>query len=151
MTTINLVNSPEEKFLRTVCTEVSDFDDTLKTQISQLMEVANAHRSECAGLSMNQIWKLDGPIPRVFIIQAETGWEIFINPKIVRSWNKTVKDFEGCLSVPKVLVKKERARHIRVEFVDSNFNKVEMELYDFAARVFQHELDHLDGKTFLDE
>lgn len=151
MTTINLVNSPEEKFLRTTCTEVTDFGEVLKTQISHLMEVANEHRSECAGLSMNQIWKLDGAIPRVFITQADFEWEIFINPKITRSWNKTIKEFEGCLSVPKVLVKKERARHIRVEYIDKNFNKAETELYDFAARVFQHELDHLDGKTFLDE
>lgn len=150
MNEINLINTPEEKYLRTVCTEVTEFDDPLKEQVSALMITANTHRANCAGLSMNQIWRKEGPIPRTFIIQVRYGWAIYINPEILQTWKKTVKDFEGCLSLPGVASKKERTRHIRVRYIDRNFQPVEEDMYDFSARVFQHELDHLNGKLFID-
>jgi len=73
-----------------------------------------------------------------------------INPEITAIGKEMVEDWEGCLSIPDIRGLVARARDIRVRAYDRRGERVELEAHDFAARVIQHETDHLDGVLFLD-
>lgn len=73
-----------------------------------------------------------------------------INPKIITHSSETVKDWEGCLSIPGIRGLVPRYQAIEVEYVDTQGHLHHREFTDFIARIFQHELDHLDGIVFLD-
>ncbi|WP_319420145.1 peptide deformylase [Pleurocapsa sp. FMAR1] len=73
-----------------------------------------------------------------------------INPRILNHSQETVKDWEGCLSVPNVRGLVPRYRQIEVEYT-TQVGEIKQEVFtDFIARIFQHELDHLDGILFVD-
>jgi peptide deformylase len=73
-----------------------------------------------------------------------------INPKIISHGEEIVKDWEGCLSVPGKRGLVPRYQKIEVEYTDRKGLLQHQVLTDFVARIFQHELDHLDGIVFLD-
>lgn len=73
-----------------------------------------------------------------------------INPRILHHETEIVKDWEGCLSVPNVRGLVPRYRQIKVEYT-TKLGEIKQEVFtDFLARIFQHELDHLDGILFID-
>jgi peptide deformylase len=74
---------------------------------------------------------------------------VFINPEILARDGVAVTE-EGCLSVPGFYEKVERADHIRVRALDRNGEPFEVELEGLLAVCVQHEIDHLDGKLFVD-
>lgn len=86
----------------------------------------------------------------VFVDQDPMNHEVFINPVITRSYGKQELS-EGCLSVPGVYEDRQRAEHIFVEYQDRYGMKSERELTGLEAFCVQHEIDHLDGKVFIDE
>ncbi len=73
-----------------------------------------------------------------------------INPQIINSSGEPVKGWEGCLSVPGIRGLVPRYPTIAVEYTSRDGKLHQVELTDFVARIFQHELDHLEGKVFLD-
>jgi peptide deformylase len=73
-----------------------------------------------------------------------------INPRILSHGNEVVRDWEGCLSVPDTRGLVPRSRQIEVEYTTQQGETKQEILTDFVARVFQHELDHLDGIVFTD-
>lgn len=73
-----------------------------------------------------------------------------INPEIVTMSKETKKDFEGCLSIPGYMGVVSRAKQIKVKYLDLAGKEHQKTLFDFPARIFQHELDHLDGIVYLD-
>lgn len=73
-----------------------------------------------------------------------------INPKIVSHSSQKVKDWEGCLSIPGLRGLVPRHKLISVEYIDRKGKKIKREFADFVARIFQHELDHLEGIMFMD-
>ncbi len=73
-----------------------------------------------------------------------------INPEITPVGDEVVEDWEGCLSIPDIRGRVPRAREIRLRALNRDGSRVEMTLRDFAARVAQHEADHLDGILFFD-
>ena len=73
-----------------------------------------------------------------------------INPTIVSYSQEIVKDWEGCLSIPGLRGLVPRDRAIEVEYTTIAGDRVRKIFTDFIARIFQHELDHLDGIVFLD-
>ena len=73
-----------------------------------------------------------------------------INPVIIKKSLDTEKDWEGCLSVPSLRGFLPRHKRITVEYFDRYNKKQTKEFSDFVARIFQHEIDHLDGLTFID-
>jgi peptide deformylase len=75
---------------------------------------------------------------------------VMINPHLVSHSGEVVKDWEGCLSVPGIRGWIPRYRWIEVEYTSRDGRLVRQELTDFVARIFQHELDHLNGMVFLD-
>ncbi|ETK86457.1 peptide deformylase, variant [Phytophthora nicotianae CJ01A1] len=77
-------------------------------------------------------------------------YQAVLNPEIVAMSKSTKRDFEGCLSVPGYQGIVKRAEEIRVQYQDAEGRKIQETLTDFPARVFQHELDHLNGVMYLD-
>lgn len=64
--------------------------------------------------------------------------------------DEVIKDWEGCLSVPSMRGLVPRYEHITVSYIDAKGQSHQQELTGFLARIFQHELDHLQGLTFID-
>lgn len=74
----------------------------------------------------------------------------FINPAVMPLSDDKVEDWEGCLSIPDIRGRVARFERVRVEALDRKGKPFELELEGFAARVIQHETDHLDGVLFFD-
>ena len=77
--------------------------------------------------------------------------KVFINPQIVEENGEEWAFNEGCLSIPDVREDVFRKEKIKIEYFDENFNKHTEELEGLAARVFQHEYDHIEGVLFTDK
>ncbi|MCA9471686.1 MAG: peptide deformylase [Nitrospirales bacterium] len=75
---------------------------------------------------------------------------ILVNPKMTRHSSETIEDWEGCLSLPDLRGRVPRWRSVTVEAIDRQGGTIELQAEGFFARVLQHEIDHLDGKVFVD-
>jgi peptide deformylase len=76
---------------------------------------------------------------------------VFINPIILEEEGKEWSYEEGCLSIPNIREEVLRKPNVKIEYYDENWDLYEEELDGFAARVVQHEYDHIEGKLFLDK
>jgi peptide deformylase len=81
---------------------------------------------------------------------ADTEPVAIVNPQITPVGSDIVEGWEGCLSIPEIRGQVPRAREITVRGMDRNGSPFELQVHDFAARVIQHETDHLDGVLFFD-
>lgn len=77
--------------------------------------------------------------------------KVFINPKIIQETGEQWSFNEGCLSIPEVREDVSRCERIKIEYLDADFNKVVEEYDGLAARVIQHEYDHIEGILFTDK
>ncbi|MBW1699103.1 MAG: peptide deformylase [Deltaproteobacteria bacterium] len=75
---------------------------------------------------------------------------VIINPKILSCEGETISENEGCLSVPDYRADVKRAKSVLVEGFDRDGNPLRIDAEDFLAVVLQHEIDHLNGKLFID-
>ena len=98
------------------------------------------------GLAAPQV----GVLKRIIVVQGSQGPEAYINPRVVK--RSRAKDFmeEGCLSFPDLFLQIKRPNEVEVEAVDLRGEKIKLRAKGLAARVFQHEIDHLDGILFID-
>jgi peptide deformylase len=81
---------------------------------------------------------------------AKLNAGVFFNAVYEPIGTETITDWEGCLSVPFLGGEVARAKRLRVRGLDQEGNEAELELTDFSARIFQHEIDHTDGHVYLD-
>ena len=80
------------------------------------------------------------------------NYEIYINPQIDKSDNQSIQlDEEGCLSIPGLMVARERYDKIKVRYYDINGKVNKITLDGFLSKLFQHELDHLNGQLMIDD
>lgn len=77
--------------------------------------------------------------------------KVFINPKIIQETGEQWSFNEGCLSIPEVREDVSRCERIKIEYLDADFNKLVEEYDGLAARVIQHEYDHIEGILFTDK
>lgn len=109
--------------------------------------IATMKREEGAGLAANQV----GISKRFFIMRAEGETvQLFINPEI-KSMGPLLPFEEGCLSIPGTSAETSRAQEVKVKYLDYNFEPQEREYKGFDAAAVQHEVDHLDGKLYIDQ
>ena len=139
-------NDPE---LTTVQPEVN-FDDW-KDRPNELIDLVNKMgekmiRYQGVGLSANQV----GIKGRIFVMRTTPQITACINPRIVDASQEEVLIEEGCLTYPGLHVKISRPAHIRVRYQTVTGETITEKLTGLTARVFQHELDHLDGINFFD-
>lgn len=126
----------------------------LKKLVADMYETMYA--SEGVGLAAPQIGRND----RIVVIDADPIGDtypeckgrkmVLINPVIEILDGENVLRDEGCLSLPGLSESVPRVEHIRLSWVDEDFNPHEEEISGFMARVVQHECDHLEGKMYID-
>lgn len=143
---LNLVVYPDRR-LHNISTPVETFNEQIKSLVRNMYATMHAHNG--VGLAAIQV----GVSKRVLIIEIERGKPMtFINPVIVGS-NLEGKVFEweeGCLSVPGYFEKRKRLESVVVRYQDVEGVEHETELKRLYAFALQHEMDHLDGTTFID-
>lgn len=91
-----------------------------------------------------------GVAERIFVYRDEDELGVVINPAIVSRSTGTELDEEGCLSIPGLYYEVERAAEVRIEGIQADGAPLTIEAEEFLARIFQHEIDHLDGVLFID-
>ncbi len=152
---LTIQNKKDEKFLRKK-TASFDFSKFTRPEISDLVKrMREAMRiGNGIGLSANQI----GLPLRVFVAQIPKNEEsdepskfyAIFNPEITKFSEKKITMEEGCLSVPEVFGEVERPEKITLEGSDRYGKRIKIKAWGILARVFQHEMDHLNGILFID-
>ena len=145
MAKLKILEFPDPR-LRTKATPVVAVDDQLQSLIDDLFETM--YDAPGIGLAATQV----DVHKRLLVadISADKSQPcVLINPEILEKDGVTVTD-EGCLSVPGYFEEVERAEHIRVRYLNREGEVVEMEATGLLAVCIQHEIDHLDGKLFVD-
>ncbi len=98
-----------------------------------------------AAIQVNEPWR----VVVIDISPTRDQLQVFINPEILSRDGEQELE-EGCLSVPGIYEPVTRAHHIRVRALDRGGQPFEIEAEDLLATCLQHEIDHLDGKVFVD-
>ncbi len=145
-----------DKRLKFISKEIEVFNGALHDLLDDMYETMRAKNG--VGLAAIQV----GVDQRVLIInvplevedgehdQPKKNTLEMINPVIIEK-DGTEKFQEGCLSIPGVYEDIERAKHVKVEYFDRDGNKQSIEDDGFLAVAMQHEIDHLDGKVFIEK
>jgi peptide deformylase len=130
--------------LRMKAKEVETFDDELRRLVERMTELM--HEAQGVGLAGTQV----GVLRRVFVFVDEDQDRVLVNPRITERSKELTVDDEGCLSLREVLVPVERPTAVTIEGQDVDGEPMRFELEQPAARIVQHELDHLDGVLIID-
>lgn len=132
--------------LRQVAQPVTAVDDEIHRLVDDMAETMYA--APGIGLAAVQV---DVALRVLVIDLSETrnALQVFINPEILERDGQQVFE-EGCLSVPGIYDEVERARHIRVRALNRDGQPFELDANGLFATCIQHEIDHLDGKVFVD-
>lgn len=145
---LHIVHFPHP-VLRTVSKPLERIDAHFQSTIRGMFELMYAARG--IGLAANQV----GLPFRFFILNLTADpnqkdeEQVFINPEIVKRHSSDEAE-EGCLSLPDLYAKVRRAKRIRTRSYNLKGELVEIDAEGLHARAIQHELDHLDGKLFID-
>ncbi|MGA9854853.1 MAG: peptide deformylase [Gammaproteobacteria bacterium] len=145
MALITILHYPDAR-LRNRARPVAAVSAEIRQLVSDLLETMYA--APGIGLAATQV----GVDQRVIVVDVSEHGDapqVFINPEILSRDGKE-KMQEGCLSVPGVFEEVERAEHIRVRALDRNGQSLEFDAGGLLAVCIQHEIDHLDGKLFVD-
>lgn len=139
---LSLIMHPD-KILKFPCEDVYDADP-VKEWVDGMVEIMKARNG--IGLAANQV----GIAKRLFIMQSKGVARVCINPDITKRSLKLAVFIEGCLSYPGKRVRTRRPEKIEVVYQNQQFQRVEECLDGEEAICFQHEYDHLRGKTMYD-
>lgn len=145
MSLLNILEFPDER-LRKKAVKVQTVDDRIKNLVDDMLETM--YESRGVGLAATQV----NVHLRVIVIDVSEQKDTplcLINPEIIEK-DGVEESEEGCLSVPGFFEKVKRAEHIKVKALDKEGKTYEFEARDLLAVCVQHEIDHLDGKLFVD-
>jgi peptide deformylase len=148
LSNVSQLNSPklDNTYLKTPCIPFDFSDPPIDPiDISKYM-VKTMYELDGLGLAANQV----GMHHAFFAFRGDPENFVAFNPKIVHYSEELIELEEGCLSFPGIIVRITRPRHCRVRFQMPNGETKTMQLTGISARVFQHEYDHILGKTFKD-
>ena len=145
MALLNILHFPDPR-LRTVAKPVTEFDENLRQLVADMLETM--YEAPGIGLAATQV---DRHIRLLVLDVSEDRSRplCLINPEIIEAQGDEEMD-EGCLSVPGFYEKVARAERIRVRAQDENGETIEFEAEGLEAVCIQHEMDHLEGKLFVD-
>ena len=143
MTILEIKKYPDP-ILKKKAEEVLEVSEEIRQLMAEMIETLKTTAG--VGLAAPQV----GESKRIIIVQTEKGLEPFINPKILEKSREIEKGEEGCLSFPTVgRLKIRRAKRIEVEAINKEKEKIKIKAEGLMARIFQHEIDHLDGISFI--
>ncbi|MCO6453447.1 MAG: peptide deformylase [Caldilineales bacterium] len=140
--------------LRAKSKPVKRFDAKLKQLVDDMAETM--HAANGVGLAAPQI----GVSERLIVVEIPVDDEepdpqagrlhVLVNPEIVRERGELIPGDEGCLSIPGYIGEVERPAQVTIKGQDVNGKPIRIKAYDYLARVFFHEIDHLNGVLFID-
>ena len=132
--------------LHTVASPVSRVDDKVRQLLKDMAETMYA--APGVGLAATQV-DVHRRVIMVDISETHDQLKVFINPEIIARSGAS-DCVEGCLSVPGIFEKVQRAEHIKVSALDAHGRPFEFGAEALLAVCIQHEMDHLEGKVFLE-
>ncbi len=145
MSVLNILHFPDP-LLRQKAKPVSRVDAEIRRIVDDMFETM--YQAPGIGLAAVQV----NILKRIIVIDISENKDqplCLINPEIIEATGSE-KSEEGCLSVPGIYEQVRRAEHIRVRALDREGKPIELETGDLLAVCIQHEIDHLDGKLFVD-
>lgn len=145
MALLDILHFPDPR-LRQVCEPVAQVDDSIRQLIDDMFETM--YDAPGIGLAAIQV-NVHKRVLVTDVSEDESEPLVFINPQIIEADGHEVMQ-EGCLSVPGFYEEVERAERIKVRALDRNGETFEMACDGLQAVCIQHEIDHLDGKLFVD-
>lgn len=153
MAILNIIKVPAE-VLRIKAKAVKTVDNEIRTLIDNMVETMR--QAPGVGLAAPQV----GIPSRIIVVeygeesedQEDTSKQLFtlINPEIIKASKETVMGVEGCLSIPNMIGEVERHESITVKALNKFGQPVKIKSEGWLARIFQHEIDHLNGILFTD-
>lgn len=145
MTTLNILHFPDPR-LRTVAKPVEQVNDSIRQLADDMLETMYA--APGIGLAATQV-NVDKRVVVIDISEEKNQPLCLINPEIL-DLDGVEEMEEGCLSVPGVYERVQRADRVRIRALDREGQAYELEADGLLAVCIQHEIDHLDGKLFVD-
>ncbi len=145
MAVLHVLKYPDAK-LRVVAKPVTNIDDNLGSLIDDMFETL--YEDKGVGLAATQV----GESKRIVVIDVGENKKepmVLINPEVIQQEGKA-RSQEACLSVPGIYGEVERAKKIKVKALDRDGQPFEFDAEGLLATCVQHEIDHLDGKLFID-
>lgn len=138
--------------LKKTASPVDAMGADIKKQLDKMLETM--YHAQGIGLAANQV----GLLNRVVVMdiaqreddKASREPIFMVNPEIVWASEEPSVWEEGCLSIPGQYAEVQRPRHVRVKYLDYDGKEVEGEFSDLGSHCVQHEIDHLNGKLFVD-
>ena len=145
MARLEILEFPDPR-LRTVAKPVDTVDDALRQLIDDMLETM--YEAQGIGLAATQV-NVHRRLLVLDVSETRDAPRVYINPEIVAAEGSETCE-EGCLSVPGIYAEVSRAGSVRVAALDRNGDAFEEELDGLHAICLQHEMDHLQGKLFVD-
>ncbi len=145
MSILTILEFPDKR-LRTVAKPVENVDDGIRKLVDDMLETM--YEAKGVGLAATQV----NVHKRVIVIDTSEDKDAplcLINPEIIEK-DGVEESEEGCLSVPGFYEKVQRAEHIKVRALNKDGESFELEAKELLAVCIQHEMDHLQGKLFVD-
>ena len=133
-----------DPILKTRAAPVEDFDESLQRLAEEML--ATMREQEGVGLAANQV----GRLKRILVAALEDEEYVVVNPVVEAAAGAAEAASEGCLSIPGIQVEVERPVAITLSGRDTSGRSLRIDAEGLLARIFQHEVDHLDGVTILD-
>jgi peptide deformylase len=146
MAILNILHYPDER-LHTVAQPITQFDAALQRQINDMAETMYA--APGIGLAATQV-DFHKRLVVIDISEDKNELLVLVNPQIIEMNGITTYE-EGCLSVPGIYEEVERAQSLKVQAQDAQGQPFELAADGLLAICIQHEIDHLDGKVFVEK
>lgn len=145
MALLNILRFPDAR-LRNPAKSVESFDSNLKQLVDDMFETMYEGRG--VGLAATQV-NIDKKVITIDVSDDQSEPVVLINPEILHQEGK-IKSTEGCLSVPGIYEDVDRAALVKIKAYDKDGEAFEIESEGLLGRCIQHEIDHLNGKLFID-
>jgi peptide deformylase len=146
MALLSILRYPDVR-LQKVASPVTVVDDRVRRLVVDLAETM--YDANGVGLAATQV-DVHRQVIVIDVSEARDDLRVFINPRILELKGDKVKAEEGCLSVPDIYDVVERSSIVRVEALDTQGERFELEAEGMLAVCIQHEMDHLLGRVFVD-
>lgn len=146
MALLEILEFPDKR-LRTVAKPITEVDDGIRQLADDMLETM--YKAPGVGLAATQV-NVHKRLVVIDVSDEQNEPWVFINPEVTALDQETGSYDEGCLSVPGFYETVERPAHIRVDAIDRDGKPFSIEPEGLLAVCIQHEIDHLDGKLFVD-
>lgn len=133
-----------EPILRKRARRVTEFGKYLQALIDEMISTMKYRQG--TGIAAPQV----GESLRLIVVENEDKMYVMANPEIIQSSVETEINVEGCLSIPNIGAKVERSISVTVKGFDRNGKPIRIKAKGMLARIFQHEIDHINGILIIE-